>query len=150
MVGLIAFASPDKSFITPKSITIIYTHLSNSCTVSNPASVTKSTGLSADALLSWFLHRHLPISAPGAIRAVYRDSVILTTLSRQETFQHLPGLMQKHMPTLTRTATKPTTGPLGGIAPAAATGLRLRIYHDNYIPLFYCTLIHFLSNSCLT
>jgi hypothetical protein len=35
-------------------------------------------GLSSDALLSWFLHRHLPTSAPGAIRAVYRDSVILT------------------------------------------------------------------------
>jgi hypothetical protein len=35
-------------------------------------------GLSADALLSWFLHRHLPISAPGAIRAVYRDTAIVT------------------------------------------------------------------------
>jgi hypothetical protein len=35
-------------------------------------------GLSADAPLSWFLHRHLPTSAPGAILAVYRDSVILT------------------------------------------------------------------------
>jgi hypothetical protein len=40
--------------------------------------VTKSTGLSADALLSWFLHRHLPTFTPGAIRAVYRDSVIVT------------------------------------------------------------------------
>jgi hypothetical protein len=38
-------------------------------------------GLSADALLSWFLHRHLPASAPGAIRAVYRDIVIWTILS---------------------------------------------------------------------
>jgi hypothetical protein len=35
-------------------------------------------GLSSDALLSWFLHRHLPISAPGAILAVCRDSAILT------------------------------------------------------------------------
>ena len=57
----------------------IITHFLNLCTGSNPASVTKSMGLSADALLSWFLHRHLPISVPGAIRAVCRDSVILTT-----------------------------------------------------------------------
>ncbi len=56
----------------------IATHLLNPCTGSNPASVTKSMGLSADALLSWFLHRHLPTSALGAILAVYRDSVILT------------------------------------------------------------------------
>jgi hypothetical protein len=35
-------------------------------------------GLPSDALLSWFLHRHLPTFAPGAFRAVYRDSVILT------------------------------------------------------------------------
>ena len=81
MVGLIAFASPDKSSITPTSITIIYTHLLYFYTVSNPASVTKSMGLSADALLSWFLHRHLPTFAPGAIRAVYRDSAIVTILS---------------------------------------------------------------------
>jgi hypothetical protein len=80
-VGLIAFASPDKSFITPKSMFQIATHLLNFCTGSNPASVTKSMGLSADALLSWFLHRHLPTFAPGAIRAVYRDSVIWTILS---------------------------------------------------------------------
>jgi hypothetical protein len=51
------------------------------CTGSNPAAVTKSMGLSADALLSWFLHRHLPASAPGAILAVYRDSAIVTILS---------------------------------------------------------------------
>jgi hypothetical protein len=38
-------------------------------------------GLSAIALLSWFLHRHLPTFTPGAIRAVYRDSAIVTTLS---------------------------------------------------------------------
>jgi hypothetical protein len=80
-VGLIAFASPDKSFITPTSITAIYTHLLNFCTGSNAASVTKSMGLSADALLSWFLHRHLPTSAPGAILAVYRDTAIMPILS---------------------------------------------------------------------
>jgi hypothetical protein len=38
-------------------------------------------GLSADALLSWFLHRHLPTFAPGAIRAIYRDTAIVTILS---------------------------------------------------------------------
>jgi hypothetical protein len=38
-------------------------------------------GLSANALLSWFLHRHLPTSAPGAILAVYRDTAIVTILS---------------------------------------------------------------------
>jgi len=30
--------------------------------------------------------------------------------------------LQKHMPTPTQTATPYTTGPLGGIAPAAFTG----------------------------
>ena len=50
-------------------------------TVSNPAAVTKSTGLSADALLSWFLHHHLPTFTPGAIIAVYRDTAIVTILS---------------------------------------------------------------------
>ena len=29
-----------------------------SCTVTNPAAVTKSIGLLANAPLSWFLHRH--------------------------------------------------------------------------------------------
>jgi hypothetical protein len=49
--------------------------------MTNPTTETKSMGLQADAPLSWFLHRHLPISVPGAIRAVYRDSVIWTILS---------------------------------------------------------------------
>jgi hypothetical protein len=71
-------------------------------------------GLSADALLSWFLHRHLPTFAPGAIRAVYRDSAIVTTLSRQETSQPLIGTLQKHMPTLTRTATNPNPLAVSG------------------------------------
>ncbi len=46
--------------------------------MSNPASVTKSMGLSSDALLSWFLHRHLPTFTPGAILAIYRDTAIVT------------------------------------------------------------------------
>jgi hypothetical protein len=81
MVGLSAFASPDKTLITPMSITLLSPTYYTFCTGSNPASVTKSMGLSAIALLSWFLHRHLPIFAPGAIRAVYRDTAIVTILS---------------------------------------------------------------------
>jgi hypothetical protein len=61
-------------------------------TVTNPATVTKVMGLLADAPLSWFLHRHLPISAPGAIRAVYRDTAIVTILLCQTTHRHLSGL----------------------------------------------------------
>jgi diadenosine tetraphosphatase ApaH/serine/threonine PP2A family protein phosphatase len=38
-------------------------------------------GLSADAPLSWFLHRHLPTFAPRATRAVYLDTAIVTILS---------------------------------------------------------------------
>jgi hypothetical protein len=49
MVGLSAFVSPDKFSITPKSITINYTHLLSFCIVSNPAAETKSIGLPADA-----------------------------------------------------------------------------------------------------
>jgi hypothetical protein len=51
--------------------------------VTNPAAKTKSIGLPADALLSWFLHRHL-------------DNFIVTRKSCP-----LTGTVQKHMPTLT-------------------------------------------------
>ena len=51
-------------------------------TVTNPATVTMSIGLLADALLSWFLHRHLEsFIVTGQLIAIYRDSVIWTTLS---------------------------------------------------------------------
>ena len=101
MVGLIAFASPDKSFITPTSIAIIYTHLLNSCTGSNPAFVTKSTGLSADALLSWFLHRHLPIFF--TVRNPFRLSGLchLENFTVIRKLSPLNGTVQKHLPTLT-------------------------------------------------
>jgi hypothetical protein len=62
LVGLIAFVSPDTFVINPRvfesDFKAIY-HISS--TVTNPAIVTKSMGLPADAPLSWFLHRHLPI-----------------------------------------------------------------------------------------
>jgi hypothetical protein len=72
--------------------------------VTIPSTVTKSMGLPADAPLSWFLHRHLPTSAPGAIRAVYRDSVIWT-IYRDTKLIAFIGTVQKHMPTPTQTAT---------------------------------------------
>ena len=47
-----------------------------------PAAETKSIGLLAIAQLSWFLHRHLEsVIATGQLAAIYRDSVIWTTLS---------------------------------------------------------------------
>jgi len=50
--------------------------------MTNPAVETKSIGLLADALLSWFLHRYLDsFIVTGQLAAVYRDSVIWTTLS---------------------------------------------------------------------
>jgi hypothetical protein len=52
-------------------------------------------GLLADALLSWFLHRHL-------------DNFIVT-----RNLSISIGTLQKRMPTLTQTATPHTTGPLG-------------------------------------
>ena len=44
------------------------------------------------------------------------DSLIVTPSDRPSI-----GTLQKHMPTLTRTATNQTAGPLGGIASAAMT-----------------------------
>jgi hypothetical protein len=68
--------------------------------MTNPAIVTMSMGLLADALLSWFLHRHL-------------DSFIVTPNARP-----LTGTLQKRMPTLTQTATPHTTRPLVAIGHA--------------------------------
>ena len=49
--------------------------------MTNPAAVTMSIGLLADAPLSWFLQNHLDnFIGTGQLAAVYRDSVILTTL----------------------------------------------------------------------
>jgi hypothetical protein len=60
MVWVIAFSSPDCFVISPKvyAIKIISTY-QNFGTVTNPAIVTRSMGLLADALLSWFLQSHL-------------------------------------------------------------------------------------------
>jgi hypothetical protein len=60
LVGLIAFVSPDNLVINPK----VYESMSfityyNFGTVTIPATVTRSMGLPAFALLSWFLHHHL-------------------------------------------------------------------------------------------
>jgi len=66
--------------------------------VTNPATETKSIGLLADAPLSWFL---LPIAIGShldnfimtwQLAAIYRDSVIWTTLSWHGNPAHLPGL----------------------------------------------------------
>jgi hypothetical protein len=50
--------------------------------VTNPAAETKSIGLLANALLSWFLHRHLDnFIMTRQILPIYRVNVIWTTLS---------------------------------------------------------------------
>jgi len=50
--------------------------------MTNPAAETKSIGLLAFALLSWFLHRHLDnYIMTGQILPTYRDSAIWTTSS---------------------------------------------------------------------
>ncbi len=112
LVGLIAFASPDKSFITPKSITINYTHL------------------------LYFLYREQSCCRDKVYGAVVRRAVVMVFASPSANFytgsnpfplsgdSHLDhfimtansspliGTMQKHMPTRTRSATKSTSGPL--------------------------------------
>jgi hypothetical protein len=80
--------------------------------VTIPATVTKSMGLLADAPLSWFLHRHLPIYCTVS------NSRRLSGLSHLDNFIvtrnscPLTGTLQKRMPTPTQTATSHTTGPL--------------------------------------
>jgi hypothetical protein len=50
--------------------------------MTTPATETKSIGLPADPLLSWFLHRHQDnFIVTGQTLFIYRDSVIWTTLS---------------------------------------------------------------------
>ena len=50
--------------------------------MTTPATKTKSIGLLADALLSWFLHHHLDsFILAGQILLIYQDSAIWTTLS---------------------------------------------------------------------
>jgi hypothetical protein len=114
VLWVIAFSSPDSLVISPKVYerNLIIT-FQNFGTVTNPATVTKSIGLLANALLSWFLHRRLDsFIVTGQIRFHYRDSAIWTTSSRHENPRPSTGTLQKHMPTLTQTATSHTTGPL--------------------------------------
>jgi len=106
-VGLIAFASPDKSSITPTSMFQISTHLLN------------------------FLHREQSCIRDKVYGAVGRRTVVMVFASpsanlytgsnyrclsghcNRDNFivtanlSPLIGTMQKHMPTLTRTATNP-------------------------------------------
>ena len=84
--------------------------------MTNPATETKSIGLLADALLSWFLHRHLDsFTVTGQILPIYRDSAIWTASSGHENSRPSTGTLQKLMPTPTQTATSHTTGPLAHI-----------------------------------
>jgi len=94
LVGLIAFVSPDSLIISPKvyerKLFITY-HILGIVTI--PAIVTRSIGLPAIALLSWFLHhRRDNFIISWQILLIYRDKLILTTLSWHENPAHLPGL----------------------------------------------------------
>jgi hypothetical protein len=120
MVGLSAFVSPDSFVVSPKVYKSMFKptyHILG--TLTSPAAVTRSMGLPSDALLSWFLHRHLPNFIPGVFLGRlsghrHLDHFILTS-----NLSPLIGTVQKHMPTLTQTAPNPTTGPLCLSLPAA-------------------------------
>jgi hypothetical protein len=85
-------------------------------TMTNPAAETKSIGLLADAQLSWFLNHHLDnFIVTGQLLPTYRDSTIWTVPSGRKNLRPSTGTLQKHMPTLTQTATPHTTGPLAQI-----------------------------------
>jgi hypothetical protein len=72
-----------------------------------PVTVTKSMGLSAIALLSWFLHLHLPILC--TVSNSHRLSGLghLDNFTVTRNILHPVGTMQKHMPTPTQTSTNP-------------------------------------------
>jgi len=81
--------------------------------VTTPAAETKSIGLLADALLSWFLQSHQDnFIVTGQLLLIDRDSAIWTNLPGRENSCPLTGTVQKRMPTPTQTATPHTTGPL--------------------------------------
>jgi hypothetical protein len=82
-------------------------------TETNPATEIKSIGLPAFAQLSWFLQSHLDsYIMTGQILPIYRDTGVKTVPSGRENPRPSIGTLQKHMPTLTETATSHTTGPL--------------------------------------
>ena len=107
LVGLIAFASPDKSFITPPSITIIYTHLLNFLHREQSCIRDKVYGaVGRRAVVMVF-------ASPSANFCTGSNSRRLSGLSHRDHFimtanlSPLIGTVQKHMPTLTQTATNP-------------------------------------------
>jgi hypothetical protein len=74
-----------------------------------------SMGLLADAPLSWFLHRHLPIFCTGINSRCLSGRSHLENFIMTRNISPFIGTVQKHMSTLTRTATTHTTGPLAKI-----------------------------------
>ena len=107
------------------------------CTMTDPAAETKSIGLLADALLSWFLHRHLDnFIMTGQILPIYRDYTVKTVPSGRKSSRPSIGTLQKRMPTPTQTATTHTTGPLGVRGNAKSQPVFVReSYHD--VTVFY-------------
>jgi hypothetical protein len=112
LVGLIAFASPDKSTITPMSITAVFTHLLSFLHLEQYCIRDKVYGAVG--------HRTVVMvfASPSANFCTGSNPLRLSGLSHRDNFimtanlSPLIGTMQKHMPTLTRTATKSTSGPL--------------------------------------
>jgi hypothetical protein len=81
--------------------------------MTNPAAETKSIGLPAIALLSWFLQCRLDsFIVTGQLLPIYRDYSIKTVPSGRENSRPSIGTLQKLMPTPTQTATPHTTEPL--------------------------------------
>jgi hypothetical protein len=79
--------------------------------MTTPVAETKSIGLLADALLSWFLHCHLDsYIMTGQLLLIYLDSAIWTVSSGRENLSPSIRTLQKLMPTPTLTATSHTTG----------------------------------------
>ena len=103
-------------------------------------------GLSSDALFSWFLHRHLPIfcTVSNSCRLSglgHLDYFIVTAKSCPST-----GIVQKHMPTPTQTATTHTTEPLGCMLAESSyyaftylESLSFLLYLDSFFARFIVT-----------
>jgi hypothetical protein len=97
----------------PKSMRVNINPLIKSCgTRTVPVAETKSIGLPADALVSWFLQCHLDsFAVTGQLLPTYRDSAVKTVPSGRENLRPSIWTLQKHMPTPTQTPTPYTTGP---------------------------------------
>jgi hypothetical protein len=106
-VGLIACASPDKSSITPTPITIIYTHLLYFLYQEQSCIRDKVYGaVVRRAVVMVFASPSANFCTGSNSRRLsghsHRDNFIVTANSSP-----LIGTVQKHMPTLTQTATNP-------------------------------------------